>query len=318
MLRVRNVKNVTDFIGPEDPDDYPGLVADLWASGSSRREWCFVLEDRSRRLGRMGFRVSPTTSDPRWLGSLPPEELTLFGLDLPWDDDYLDAGRRLITEAAVTLDGPVPEVLELRINNEIHDHPDARCRLAEELGMCMFSEKQGFEWVDDGIPIAAPGRLAWRSVTDIGVDAYRAVMAGCGSGTLDRNDCYYWEGCGADNWAMQMTEYLDPADASMWLIGYADDVPVGYIAVGRDEEWGSTIVHVGVLPDQRGNGYIHDLLAAGTGAAQRSGITTMLSDVDVLNRPMIDAMGEAGHQPDRRPWHVWAYRTAIPDLLSPD
>ena len=151
MLRVRNVKDVTDFVGPEDPDDYPATVAELWASGSSRPEWCFVLEDGSRRLGRIGFLVSPTTSDPRWLGSLPPEELSPFGLDLPWDDDYLDAGRRLFAEVAATLDGAVPEVLEVRIINETHDHPDARCLLAEEVGMSMFSEKQGFEWVDDGI-----------------------------------------------------------------------------------------------------------------------------------------------------------------------
>ena len=63
---------------------------------------------------------------------------------------------------------------------------------------------------------------------------------------------------------------------------------------------------------------VAELLAAGTSAAQRSGNTAMLSDVDVRNRPMLDAMRRAGHQPDRRPWHVWACRTTIPDLISPD
>lgn len=317
MLRVRNPENVTDFVGPGGPDDYTATVAELWASGASRPEWCFVLEDGSGQVGRVGFRISPTTSDPRWLGSLPPDELSLFGLELPWDDGYLSLGRRLLGEAAAVVDGAVPEVLEVRIINELHDHSEARRHLAEGIGMTVFAEKQGFEWIDDGKPVAASERLEFRSVADIGLDAYRKLMAPCGSGTLDRNDRYYWEGCGADNWAAQMTVYLEEADMPMWLVGYCDTTAVGYIAVARDDDWGSTIVHVGVVPDQRGNGYIHDLLSAGTAAAQQAGLGAMLSDVDVLNRPMTNAMVRAGHRPDRRPWHVWAFRKEIRDLGSP-
>lgn len=307
--RVRPVRNVDDFVGlPGDSEDYADAITGLWESGESRPAWCFLLEDEEGRVGRIGYRVAPTTSDPSWLGSLPPFELSTFGLQLPWEDDHVERGRRLLSESLRAIRGDVPEVLEVRIVNELHPHFEARRRLMEACGLRLFQEKQGFSWADDGTEIAVTNRLQFRSVADIGVEAYRSVMAPCGEGTLDRNDRYYWEECGADNWAAQMTFYLEEADVDMWLVGFSRDSAVGYVAVASDEDWGSTIVHIGVVPEHRGNGYIDDLIAAGTTAAQKAGIRKMLSDVDVLNRPMMEAMRRAGQRDDLRPWHVWAYR----------
>jgi GNAT superfamily N-acetyltransferase len=313
MFRVRTVSGVEEFVGfPGDPEDYAALVSGLWESGSSRPEWCFLIEDGSTRVGRIGFLVEPTVSDPAWLGSLPPEELFAYGLDLPWEGDYLDAGRRLIAEATASISSGVPGLLEVRVNNSVHSYPEARRRLLTACGMDLFQEKIGFSWsASDGRVDAGVG-LGFRSISDIGLEAYREAMAPCGEGTLDRNDSYYWTGCGPDSWAAQMTMYLEEEDADMWLVGYRDGDPVGYVAVARVEDWGSTIVHVGVHPRHRGRGYIDDFLTAGTAAARKSGITGMLSDVDVLNTPMRKAMQRAGHMEDPERWHLWVYRTSIP------
>lgn len=232
----------------------------------------------------------------------------MYGLDLPWDGDYIDAGRRLLNESVTAIRGEVPDLLEARINNEGRLHSDARCHVMETVGMELFHEKRGFSWIDDGSRVAVGDRLEFRSVAETGTDAFRSVMAACGEGTLDRNDRYYWEGCGPDNWSAQMITYLTEEDASMWLVGYHDRLPVGFVAVGSDDDWGSTIIHIGVLPEHRGNGYIDDLIGAGTAAAQGSGVATMLSDVDVINEPMMNAMRRAGHSAHHRPWHVWVYR----------
>ncbi len=313
MLRVRTVNNVDEFVGvPGDPEGYAESVGEIWESGESRPDWCFVLEDGQDVIGRMGFQVTPTVSDPAWLGSLPPEELFAFGLHLPWEGDYLDAGIRLLTEASERISGEVPEVLAVHINNSFHPFPDRRRRLMEACGMGLFQEKYGFSWSDDGRPAEPGDRLVFRNITEIGIQEYRAVMAPCGEGTLDRNDHYYWTGCGPENWAAQMTEYFDDKDGAMWLVGYLGDEPVGYVAVSGDEEWGSTITHVGVVPEQRGNGYIGDLLGAGTKAAQQAGIATMLSDVDARNEPMKRAMQRAGHAEDQDRWHLRVYRIQLP------
>jgi RimJ/RimL family protein N-acetyltransferase len=315
MLRVRTINDAADFVGASgDPHDYTDQIARLFEDGVSRPAWCFVIEDSRDRVGRIGFRVDPTMSDPAWLGTLPGYELSAFELDLPWTGDFETQGRSLFAAAAASLRG-VPEVLEIRTNNEVHTHHAERRRLLQGLGFELFVEKQGFTWADDGSAITVPGRLTFRTIKEVGVDAFRSLMGQCGDGSLDRNDRYYWDRSGEDNWARQMTEYFADADSSMWLIGYSDDEPVGYVAVASDEDWGSTIIHIGVVPDHRGNGYIDDLIAAGTAAAQDTGITSMLSDVDVVNLPMMAAMRRAGHSENARPWHVWAYRTNLASLV---
>jgi RimJ/RimL family protein N-acetyltransferase len=314
-VRVRGVDSVEEFVGlPDDAEDYADMVTEMWESGESRPDWCFLFEDGTDVVGRVGFLVTPTTTDPAWLGTLPPEELFAFGLELPWDGDYLKAGRRLITESAEAIAGQVPDLLEVRINNSLHARHQERVHLMDGLGMELFQEKHGFTWVDDGAGRDPGDRLTFRTVAEIGVDAYRQVMAPCGEGTLDRNDRYYWSGCGPDNWAAQMTEYLTEEDAGMWLVGYHEDEPVGYVAVSREEDWGATIAHIGVIPSQRGHGYINNLLMAGNAAARRSGIGTMLSDVDVLNPPMVRAMERAGHTEDPERWHLWVYRADVEGL----
>jgi len=317
MLRVRTVTDITDSLGfPGDPDNYLDIVHGDWDAGLSKPGWCFLLEDGEVRLGRLGFIVSPTTSDPHWLGSLPPFELSIYGLELPWNGDFHEYGRQLIHESLAQIEDEVPGLLQASINIEGRAHSHERRVLLESLGMDLFQEKHGFSWRDRGQTLDTGDRLEFLSVSDLGADAYRSVMAASGEGTLDRNDRYYWRGCGADNWAAQMMVYLDPDDAAMWLVALSKDEPVGYVAVASDDSWGSTIIHIGVVPDHRGNGYISDLLNAGTRTARSAGITSMLSDVDVMNAPMSRAMEQAGHDPDIRPWHTWTYRQSVRSVIE--
>jgi hypothetical protein len=200
MLRVRNVHDAADFVGaPGDPHDYTDQITDLYASGECRPEWCFVAEEDHGRLGRVGFCVTPTMSDAAWLGTLPEYELSGFGLHLPWGGDFENVGRTLFTAAAADLIGTVPDLLEIRINNEVHAHTAERCQMLVRLGFDLFVEKQAFSWADDGAPVKVPGRLTYKNIGEIGIDAYQRVMSQCGEGSLDRNDRYYWEGVGPEH-----------------------------------------------------------------------------------------------------------------------
>ena len=84
-MRIRTAGDPADFSGAAgDPDDLGEQVAAMWVAGASRPEWCFVAEDESgARVGRVGYRVEPTVTNPAWLGTLPPAELFAFGLWLP-------------------------------------------------------------------------------------------------------------------------------------------------------------------------------------------------------------------------------------------
>jgi hypothetical protein len=70
-------------------------------------------------------------------------------------------------------------------------------------------------------------------------------------------------------------------------------------------------MHIGVVPERRGRGYVNDLLAACNDAALRRGFDRVLSDVDVLNGPMQVALERAGHHSAATPWHVHHYRLGL-------
>jgi GNAT superfamily N-acetyltransferase len=113
--------------------------------------------------------------------------------------------------------------------------------------------------------------------------------------------------------ARVMLSFLAPEAEATWCVGFdrAGD-EVGFFAVSAfSEPDTATVVHIGVVPGQRGLGYGRLLLAAATRAAAEAGFHAMLSDVDVESHPMREAMLAAGHRDDLRPWHVWTHRLTI-------
>lgn len=269
---------------------------------------CF---EGDRQVGKVGFINEPTTPDSAWLGDLPPVETFLFGLELPWEGEWFELGKELVGGAIRQLGANAPAVIQANTNLETHQAPWSRLHLFEVLDFDLFQEKHGYLWVDEGESLAAS--METRSLDEIGDDAYRRVFAGVPAATIDRNDAYYWAAAGPDNWARVMMTFAQPEDRATWLIGYDRGEPVGMVALSAfDEPDTGTIAYIGVLPEHRGHGHGHRLLIAATAAARQRGFTRILSDVDVLNRPMRTAMVAAGHQPDRRPWHKWAYWLKLP------
>jgi len=290
----------------------------MWVAGASRPEWCFVAEDESgARVGRVGYRVEPTVTNPAWLGTLPPAELFAFGLWLPWEHGGCDLGRVLFATTLGRLAPELPARLDARVNPEIDDHPGERVRLFDDIGMDLFQEKQGFTWRNSGAPIPPPGRLRFATALDTGRDLYQDVMARAGRDTLDRNDRWYRDHMDEAHWAAQMMEYLQEEDSGSWLVASdpAGD-PVGMVAVSTFDPGVATVTFIGVVPEHRGRGYGHDLLQAATSAAYGRGFEEMLSDVDTLNQPMIDTMRSAGHLGGVRPWHIWHYRAEVATLVD--
>ena len=168
-----------DFSGaPGDPDDLGEQVAAMWVAGASRPEWCFVAEDESgARVGRVGYRVEPTVTNPAWLGTLPPVELFPFGLWLPWEYGGCDLGRVLFATTLGRLAPELPARLDVEVNPEVDDHPRERVRLFDDIGMDLFQEKQGFTWRNSGAPIPPPGRLRFATALETGRDLYRWSIA---------------------------------------------------------------------------------------------------------------------------------------------
>jgi RimJ/RimL family protein N-acetyltransferase len=180
--------------------------------------------------------------------------------------------------------------------------------------MPLFQEKEGFLWQagEPERPLERAPRLQFRSAEVLGGEPFARVMARAVVGTLDRQDRYYRELVGPDAWGREMLGYLSD-DASSWLLALeSDGTEVGYVLIGSFDEPGrATIVHIGVVPEARGRGYVDELLQAGNEAARRRGFDRILSDVDVENPPMLAAMERSGHSAAATTWHVWHHRLEL-------
>jgi GNAT superfamily N-acetyltransferase len=260
----------------------------------------------SEQIGQVDLVIEPTVPNDAWLGRLPPAEMFLAGLQLPWDEDWLVAGSELIRGVIGQVPSSTPAVLQANTNLEVHEHPWRRVHLFEALGFDLFQEKHGYLWVDRDQPIEVT--LETRTLEEMGEAAYRSVFSSIPAQGLDRNDNYYYDAAGPENWASVMMTFFAPDDRSSCFVGYEAGEPVGMVGLSAfDEEGTGTISYIGVLPEHRGRGFGRRLLTAATAAARKRGFRQILSDVDVLNIPMRTTMVACGHQPDLRLWHRWAH-----------
>jgi ribosomal protein S18 acetylase RimI-like enzyme len=291
-----------------DADAMAEQLRGLWTDGSGRPEWTLVAEVGGRPVGRGALFTEP-------LGcGLDTSEAKLASLWLDWSHPGVEVAGVALLDAAAGLALPAARSLERRLNPEVHDRIPEWRRVLAAAGFGLFQEKEGFVWTDAGQPLPPPSRLQLRALEEVGTEAFADAMAAGIAGTLDRNDRYYLEVCGPGAWGRQMVEFVEPGDEASWLLGYEPDgMLAGYVALGPFEPGVGTIVHIGVVPERRGRGYVDDLLAAANRAARTRGHRSILSDVDTLNAPMLAAMERADHRPGVRPWHVWSYRRDLTD-----
>ena len=220
------------------------------------------------------------------------------------------AAARAIVEAAVEA-APAGAELQISTNTEVHEWIDERLALAESLGFALWQEKEGFWFTDRVQPLPEPEGVVVGTLAGIGRDAYAGVIAACTAGTLDRVDADAVASMGAAGWADAFIGscHTDEDADSWFVISNAAGERCGFVAVGAfDEEATGTILHIGVVPGHRGNGYVDQLLRLTNLACRARGWKGMLSDVDVTNAPMMAAMERAGHHAADRPWHKWVYR----------
>jgi RimJ/RimL family protein N-acetyltransferase len=170
-------------------------------------------------------------------------------------------------------------------------------------------DKVEFVWEEPLARVDVPRRLAFRPVVDAGSEReLLGVVAAALAGSLDRADRKAVAEFGADEAARR---YLNPDetfafDRGWWHLAYAaDGAPVGFTqpvifrGCGRDGLEEGTLHHIGVVPSQRGRGYVDDLLRRATATLQAIGVWRVFCDTDVLNAPMIRSFERVGYRRGR-------------------
>jgi GNAT superfamily N-acetyltransferase len=288
-----------DFFVETAPDhrrEVEQYLESMFAAGSMRPEWCFVAEEEGEGpLGRVAFWTLPGMEEP----------FALVLLDVPWDGDYVGVGTRLlevVLEEARTLGAEEIEhvVDDPPMQPQFQHHPHKRVELLEGVGFAFRRETGRFEW-RGGEPSTAPGRLSFRTLEEVGEDAFVEAMREVSEGTLDREIQGERERLGELGAARDFFEDARRVkyDPTSWRLAYAPNGELAGLVMPAEPPGFLTIFYVGVVPEMRGQGYVDDLLATGTATLlevrRRGGNEKPLRvDTDVANGPMAAAFERAG------------------------
>jgi len=283
---------------PDHREEVEQYLESMFAAGSMRPEWCFVAleEEEGRPLGRVAFWTLPGMEEP----------FALVLLDVPWDGDHVGVGSRLLgdvlNEARRLGAREVEHVLDAPpMRPQFQHHPEKRIELLEGVGFAFRRETGRFEWRGGETP-AEPGRLSFRTLEEVGEDAFVDAMGRVSEGTLDREIREERERLGPQQAAREFFEDARRVkhEPSWWRLAYGgpEGDLVGLVMPAEPPAF-LTVFYVGVVPEMRGRGYVDDLLAAGTAtlleARRRDGDEKPLrADTDVANAPMAAAFERAG------------------------
>jgi GNAT superfamily N-acetyltransferase len=283
---------------PEHREEVRRYLKSMFTAGSMRPEWCFIAQEEKedRPLGRVAFWTLPGMGEP----------FALVLLDLPWDGDYMGVGTRLLGDVlneARSLDAKeIEHVLDAPpMRPQFQHSPEERVEMLRSVGFAFRRETGRFEW-RGGEPNAEPARLSYRTLEEVGDEAFVEAMRRVSEGTLDREIREERERLGPQEAAREFFEDAQRVDhgPTWWRLAYSrlEGELVGLVMPAEPPGF-LTLFYVGVVPEMRGRGYIHDLLAAGTAtlleARARDGNEKPLrADTDVANAPMSAAFERAG------------------------
>jgi hypothetical protein len=261
--------------------------------GEYRPEHTWVAIRDGRVLARAAWWTGPNDERPAsldWLEAAPgPEQVELASL-------LLQAAHARMRNA----DGERPDYhllvpTDWKQRPQIRRAAQARIAAATNAGLKPFVERLSYRWspTSDGLP-ERTSRLHFAPADD---DAFLPVLRGVLEDTLDAYDRREIAAHGLDAAAEAQLRELHwyPSPRSWWQLAYTEDgVLTGLIVPARNLSR-PTIAYLGVLPAQRGHGYVNDLLAEmAWRLAELAPGEEVGADTDVGNAPMARAFAHAG------------------------
>jgi ribosomal protein S18 acetylase RimI-like enzyme len=274
------------FARVSDPGASVGWVHRLWERGESRPAWCFIAEEAGTPVARLAYLSFPSA----------PDEVQLFALHLPRDDEYMRVGRPLLMESLCMMRGEGARTLECQFAIGA-PHAAERSALCEMIGLPLAQRKERF-LMEHGDPAPLPDAgLLWRSLVEVGEETFLAAMERVSIGGLDRLNGTVIAERGLPLFARDLLAILRALDdqPAWWELAYDRwGALVGLIVPQRFTPGDGAINYIGVVPEMRGRGYVDAMLLRGVGRLRENGVARIIGDTDSENIPMASALLRAG------------------------
>jgi GNAT superfamily N-acetyltransferase len=268
-------------------------LTQMFDARTMRPAWCFVaFDDDDRLVGRVAFWTLP--------GLEYPLDIVLFDVD--WHESGHVTGRLLIlhvlelarelgaTTIGYALDEPPSAP-------HYHHNLEERLALLYELGFELARATYRFE-SPENLPSAPVSQPHYWSISEVGEEKFLDAIARVSEGTLDQRITADRARLGAEGQAREMLDelLLMEHEPEWWRLAYtpAGEL-VGLIMPASNFLFG-IVGYIGVVPEQRGHGYVHALLAETTALLHAAGYARIRADTDAGNEPMANAFRRASWQ----------------------
>jgi hypothetical protein len=162
----------------------------------------------------------------------------------------------------------------------------------------LLRETSRLEWHGTEPP-ADSGRPSFRTLEEVGEETFVEAIEKASEGTHDREIREERQRLGAKRAAQDFFEDAQRVmhDSSWWRLAYAPSGELVGLVMPAESPGFLTLFYVGVVPMMRGQGYVNDLLSAGTATLLKTRSKhdkPLIADTDVSNAPMAAAFERAG------------------------
>lgn len=167
---------------------------------------------------------------------------------------------------------------------------EAACRS----GLSSDIERLRYEWTPAAkVPVPA-GKLSFREGTD---EEFLDAFIRLSSGSLDQHTQNELRSMDAEQLAREDIEfYLDcPGERAWWRLAELPDGTLAGLAIPSATPYHRNVGYLGVVPEQRGQGLIDEILAEITRFHASEGADRITATTDVVNVPMAAAFDRAGY-----------------------
>ncbi|MEU3309037.1 GNAT family N-acetyltransferase [Nocardiopsis sp. NPDC006832] len=284
---------VTEPISKVTRDQY-----ELEAEGAHYRpEWTWIAERDGRVLARALWWGFSDGKYPLALNCLSTADDVEDPVALA--AELLDAGHRAFRDSGAQ---DLPDY-HLKLPVGWRERPDVvsalewRHAAATRAGLNMENERLRFEWTPD-IEVADPeGRLVYTPEPDdeVFAEVFRRVAVD----SLDFDTRQELLVMSPERQAREDLELYRgfPGKREWWRLAHTPEGELVGLIVPTRNPYGPTIGYIGVVPEQRGNGHVRDMLAETTRILVTEAEAVHISAAtDLANRPMAAAFEAAGYR----------------------
>lgn len=276
-------------------DEYHGEAA----RNRYRPEWTWISKDPAGRvLARAVWWGQEAGRHPLTLDSLDVAAVVPAADRAPLAAALITAAHGAFRAAGVP---QAPNYQVTRLPGPWRDDPEVSAAVAwrqdaaRGAGLTAEVERLQYAWTPDaGVPPPSARLLLTPEPDD---EAFLAAMLRVAEGSLDAHTVENVAALGPEAAARDdLAFYRDrPADRDWWRLVRTPDGALAGLAIPSATPYNRNVGYLGVVPEQRGHGYVSDILGAITRFHADAGATRITATTDLANRPMANAFARAGY-----------------------